>query len=380
MLAALAMVIVLAGQDVETAADSVTLRDGKVVLGQWVEPAPRGKIALVVRRSWAETAIPDRFKVWQAAESPWVKRARADRIRRLEHWKGESPVEAIARWIDDELERLKGSDDTSPLMIVTINRGDARKIVRRQPDSARKLRQAWRGKFDDAETRPVGELTSALEGRGFAMSDVDAATIDDLLPVPAETEPRWRARRAATEVALDPSCKFVQYQGLVLPEGKPAEMPDASGAVGGLLKSLLGGEAQEDPLVGKGKELAEKGRVGMLVTKLETAEDLSGVRVEIILYARVDETRWEKATARFMTVRGDEIRPNEGGNIGNDPQVQGLFRTIEGLGLDLPADLKQKSLNIGAATQRALGLARTAIQPDLDALALPVDRPGRNSK
>lgn len=372
MLPALILVAALT-PSAASAADAVTLRDGKVVLGQWVEPAPRGKVAMIVRRAWAETAMPDRLKAWQAAEAPWIKRARTERVARLEAWKREGAAGPVLSWIDSEVERLRDGADLPPLMVVAINRADVRKLDRRPPDAARKLRQAWRAGFADAEARPLADLASALEGRGFAMTDADPAPIDDLLPIPAESEPRWRARRAATEVAQERELRFIRYQGLVLPEGAPGAPLDASGALGGVVKSLLGEQPADDPLAAKGKAVAARGRVGMLVTKLDTAEDLSGVAVEIVLYARMNGDRWEPAASKTVRVRGDEVRPGEGGNVAADPQVQTVFKTIEGLGLAVPDDLKQKSLNIGAATQKALATARTLIQPELDALALPVD-------
>ncbi|MDB5352307.1 MAG: hypothetical protein JWN86_3554 [Planctomycetota bacterium] len=359
----------------DSAADTITLRDGKILLGQVVEPAPRGKLVVIVRRAWAEKAMPARYKTWQTVEAPAVKRSRSERMARLEAWKrerGNEPNDTILGWIDPEIARLKAEADTPPLMVVSLNRTEVKAITRRPPQVARMLRQAWRAGFIDAETKPVADLTSALDGRGFVMTGVDSAPIDDLLPLPAETEPHWKARRAATEVAQDRSLRFIRYQGLLLPEGTPGEPINATGALGGLMKSLLGEEAAEDPLVAKGREAASKGRVGLLVTRLDTAEDLSGVKVEITLYARLNGDRWERAASRTVNVRGDDVQRNAGANIAADPQVQTVFKTIEGLGLAVPEDLKQKSLNIGAATQKALGMARTAIQPDLDALELPV--------
>src|SRR5947209_2371767 len=81
ILTILVAAILAAGPGPEaTAADAVTLRDGKVVLGQLVEPTPRGKILLVVRREWAEAHVPDLFPRWQAAETPWLRRARSERL------------------------------------------------------------------------------------------------------------------------------------------------------------------------------------------------------------------------------------------------------------------------------------------------------------
>jgi hypothetical protein len=355
-----------------TAADAITLRDGKVILGQIVESAPRGKFVVIVRREWAEKNLPDRFRAWKAAEAPSLKRATNERIRRLEAWKRErnaEPNDSILGWIDTELNRLKADSESPKLIAVTLNRGEIRKVDKKPPDSARKLRQAWRAGFEDAETKPLADLSSALEGRGFAMTDVDPAPITDLLPISSETEAQWVARRASTEVSQDSKLRFVSHLGILLPEGTPAAGVDLGG-IGGLVKGLLGEAAAEDPLVAKGRELAAKGRVGMLVTTLETAEDMSGVKVEVVLYARIKDDRWERAAVKSVRVRTDEIKPGEGANIAADPQVTSIFKAVEGLGLNLPADLKEKSLKIGAATQKAIGSARTAIQTDLDALNL----------
>ena len=46
-----------------------------------------------------------------------------------------------------------------------------------------------------------------------------------------------------------------------------------------------------------------------------------------------------------------------------------------GLG-SVPAELKDRSLRMGAATEKALGMARSAFNQDLDQLALPVLEPG----
>jgi hypothetical protein len=367
--------LVMAGPP-ETAADVISLRDGKVVLGQIVDGAPKGKLLVVVRRAWAEKAAPDRFKAWEKAEAPAIKRAKNERIARLESWRRERAATAddpIAPWIDSEIDRLKADADTPPLMLVTLNRGDVKTVTRRPPEVARKLRQAWRVKFDDAETKPLADLESSLENRGFASTGDTPILIDDLLPVPPESDAKWRARRAATEVAQEKSLKFIRTQGMVMPDGPPGEGANPLAAVNGLVKSILGGDAQaEDPLEARGREVSSKGRIGMMVTSLETAEDASAVTVEIILYAKMSADRWDRVAFRSAKVRASDMKTADGAIVANDPQVQSVFKAVEGLGLDIPEDVKRKGLAIGAATQKALASARTAIQPDLDALELPV--------
>ena len=232
----------LLGGLTDPASDSITLRDGKIILGQVVEAAPRGRVVMVVRRAWAEKNVPDRLKIWIAAEAPLLKRSREERVRRLEAWKRDraaEPNDAIVAWIDGELARLKNDGDVPRLMMVSLSRAEIKSIVRRPPDSARKLRQAWRANLADAETKPIDALSTALEGRGFAVTAVDSAPIVDLLPIPAETEDQWRRRRAATEVTQERSLRFIRHRGILLPEGEPGAGLNVGG-IGGLVKDLLG--------------------------------------------------------------------------------------------------------------------------------------------
>src|SRR5262249_19747436 len=125
------LVALAAGHAPETAADAVTLRDGSVVLGQSIEPSPRGMLTMLVRRAWAEARLPGRAAKWQEAETPTLRRARAARRERLVAWKrdraaGAGPGDRIVAWIDRQLPRL--ADDAEPtrpaLMVVQLSRGE----------------------------------------------------------------------------------------------------------------------------------------------------------------------------------------------------------------------------------------------------------------
>src|SRR5438046_1287776 len=105
LVAALALLAAPAVKPPETAADVVTLRDGKVVLGQIVDPAPRGALRIVVRREWAVAELPDRAARWQTAETAGLGRARTQRRARLAAWRRERAAsvkgdDSILPWID----------------------------------------------------------------------------------------------------------------------------------------------------------------------------------------------------------------------------------------------------------------------------------------
>jgi hypothetical protein len=369
---------VLVGANADSAADIVSLRDGRMVLGQVVEPTPRGKVWIIVRRAWAEKALPDLARRWVTAEAPGIKQATDQRIARLTAWRRERPRIAgkndpIGDWIDGELERLKGPNapqEPARLMLVSLNRSDVRSLTKRPPATARLLRLGWRIDAPDVESQPAGELKRALEGRGFAPDGSDPGVVDDLLPLSSETEARWRLRRAATEVQNESNLRFIRYGSLVLPEDASAGGAAMNlGTLGEALKSLLGDEAPMDPLTARFAEVARTGRVGMLVTKLDIAPDTSSVRVETTLWIRLSNDRWEPAINRPATVRMDDARPDEAAVVGGDPQVKQILGFVESMGLgDLAPTLK----NAGAATKRALGAARSELQKEIDSMALPV--------
>src|SRR5436305_5018685 len=94
-----------------TAADSLTFRDGKVLLGQVLDSDRRGPLMVLVRRAWADAHLPDRSAAWRKAEAPVVQRSIAQCRERLAAWRRDrlaSPVEGdrILGWIDGELTRL----------------------------------------------------------------------------------------------------------------------------------------------------------------------------------------------------------------------------------------------------------------------------------
>ena len=374
---------------VETAADVLTLRDGQVVLGQVVEPAPRGTVLLLVRRSWAEAEVPDWYARWSKAEMSTNRRARLQRLDRLRAWRrSRGPFvaadDSILRWIDGELARLgdPSMDSDSKLMRVRLSRGEVRSSLRRPPASARWLRLGWLSGFPGVENMALDRLEEALEGRGFLSDGEGTVSVEGLLPLPVETEGEWANRRAATEVINDPGLKFVRTGSILLPEPEPGQALELGGAVSALndLGRLLDGKAT-DPLAEALSKVAARGRVGAVVTELEIPPDLTTVRVRSTLWVRRAE-RWGAAGARTAVVRSDELAANAGAPLADDPQVKGVFNLVESLGLGpVPEELKKRSLNIGAATQKALRQVRTLSLEDLNGLALPVHEvPAKESK
>jgi hypothetical protein len=369
----------------DSAADAVTLRDGAVVLGQVVEPATPGTLRVLVRRAWARDHVPDWARRWEAAEAPRLLQARRQRRERLEAWRRERRPEPgrddpIGSWIDAELARL-GDDQPAetPLMLVELPRAGVKAVTRRPDELGRRLRQGWLAGFADVETKVPEDLTSALEGRGFAVRGAELPSVDSLLPIPAEPDARWQLRRAATEVSAERGLWFLRHgDQLVLPEGEPGVPADAATALAAF-KALLQDEPG-DPLQPHLVATGRRGRVGLVVTRLDTAPDASGVTVEMTLWVRSGEGRWAPAGSKAAAVGVDEVRAGAAGQVEADPQVQEVFRAFEALGLGAAGEeARRQAVAVGAATQMALGRARAAFDRALEPLVLPIDaapRPG----
>jgi hypothetical protein len=369
------------------AADVVILRDGKAVLGQVVEPSPPGKVRVVVRRAWLEANLPDRAAAWVKSSADSSRRAGGERRARLEAWRRERRADAgdpVLRWIEGELARPEAADATDrPLLVVAIDARQVARVRRADPDAARMLRQAWRAKLDDPEATPRGALRERLEGRGFALGAVDPAPIDELVAPVSEPDDVWRLRRAATEVKAEPALRFVRYGDLVLPEnaGEGAGAMAGVGAMARAARSALGGltgEAAppaEDAMTPFLRELEARGRAGAVLTVLVLDEGMTGVRVESALLVRVRPGRWVPAVSRLGQGRPGALPAAEGVAVAADPQVQAVFRLAEGLGLGaITPEVRQRSVDIGAATRSALGVAQSALGREIESLALPLGR------
>jgi hypothetical protein len=370
-----------------TAADRITLRDGSVVLGLVTATAagPRAGLEILVRRDWAEKNVGSWAKKWNRALEANSKSAARQRRDRLQAWRGERISNApaddrILVWIDRERKRL---DDPSRfarsfLIPVHLSRGDVRSLTREPKTSARLLQLGWLCGIQDVETKKLDSLKDALEGRGFSAESDETPSIAGLLPLTPESELQWLARRAATELAFDSDLRFIRYQDLVLPDAKGGQALQGAGlqaAFSEIAKLLNPDHASGDPLAATLKKVGDRGRAGVLVTRLEMSADLSRVTVEATLWVRQVE-RWLPIGSRTASVRPDDLRPEAGQNLDADPQVQTAFSLVDALGLgSISPELKRRSLRMGAATEKALGDVRSQVNQDLDALSLPLSGP-----
>ena len=373
-----------------TSADTITFRDGKILLGQVVETNDRrGPLVVLARRAWVEANLPDRASGWEKAEATTTKQAEKLRQGRLVAWRRTRPAQAeandpITPWLDARIAQLAAAgraDAKSPLMVVRLGRTTLKGMDRQPKGNERLLRLGWTMGLSDPETMPLEDLKRGLEDRGFAATSEISVSVDDLLPIPLETEEQWTIRRAATELNNLPGGRFLLFAGQVMPEPKLGEAPPINAALGSLTSTLqdLLGEAKEktDPLQPRFRELAGQGRVGAVVTGMEMAPDLSSTTVITTLWVSPGGNRpWVPEIRRTNNVRPGDLPANAGAGLAEDPQVKSALSIVSSLGLgEIPPELKQQSLNMGFATQKALNDARGALASALNDAALPLEMP-----
>lgn len=367
------------------AADALTLRSGKVLLGQLTDPAPKGRVAMIVRRAWAQKEVPELLKAWEADEGPMTSRARTQRRKRLETWKRDRAASAAAgdrilTWIDAELGRLAkdDADGKSPLLVVSLKRTDVRQTKRAPEGSDRLLRLAWLCEFPAAESMTREELEDSLEGRGFDPSRRDPVNIDHLLPCTVESDARWLIRRAATEATYDRDLNFLEMG--------PMLVPDLAGRGGGMQATAMAGSlpdptglfAARDPATSPDRlsALVPRGRVAAVVTTQETDPERDASTVTTTLWTRQPHGTWAPQVSRSSTVRGADLPAEDpkapGG--GQDPQVSiavsSFSFSINGQTITRSS---RSGPRLGSASRKASEQARAAFEEELSRLAFKID-------
>ncbi len=372
--------------------DRIMLRDRSVVLGvvTAVSPGRGGSVEFVVRREWARKNLAQRARTWDRAAANSARIALAQRLERLRAWRRDRAAnpaddDRIIKWIDHEAARLSapGAAEESILLRIRVPKDEVAGLAHRPPAAERLPQLAWLCTLPDPESMPLDDLKDALEARGFATdADVKNAppSLDRLLSLVPEPDQLWLARRAATEVAIDSDLRFVRFQDMVVPDTGAGQLMGGLGlstAISELKRLLDPDDARRpDPMVEKLTAIEARGRKGAVVNRLEIQPDLDRVTVESTLWICIGTKRWVPFGSRTATVRAADVRADAGQKLADDPQVKSAFGIVESLGLgSVPAELKDRSLRIGAATEKALGMARSAFNQDLDALALPVLEP-----
>jgi hypothetical protein len=229
----------------------------------------------------------------------------------------------------------------------------------------------------------LDDLKDAIAGRGMSVNGEEPIALDTLLPSPIENETQWMIRRAATEALNDEGLRFVRFGNSLMPEPAPGQAPDPNAAAAVLndtIKDLLGA-SPSDPLASRLRDVAARGRVGALVTRLDLAPDLGSVTVESALFVRGPNGVWTRGPWRSGTLRSGDVAPGAAEALADDPQVKAAFQVVDSIGFGgISEEMKRKSLAIGATTKRALGMVRSALSHDLEGLALSLKDPAGPAK
>ncbi|HZW29489.1 MAG TPA: hypothetical protein VFF52_02215 [Isosphaeraceae bacterium] len=375
------------GTEEKAAADRIVLRDGKELLGQVDDSSPQAALMVLVRREWVRKALPERAKTWEDAARGATAAAARERRERLAGWRRERPAtpapgDRITAWLDRELAESSGPVAPSFLMTIRLGRNDISAVERRSERAARALRCAWLLGLADPETTPLATLRDAIAGRGMTLDGDEPIALDRLLPPAVEPPDRWLLRRAATEVLQDEGLRFLQFGTTILPEpvpGQPLDPALGPALVEGTIRDALGvGKTDSLPL--RLRAVAERGRVGVMVTRIAVAPDLGSASAESTLYYH-SGSDWDRGGWRSASLQVGAVPPMVVSIVASDPQVQAVMKLIDAIGAGFVSpETKQRGLVVGTTVGGAVVLARTTLVRSLTGLAFDLEGKGPRPK
>ncbi|MFO0909829.1 MAG: hypothetical protein U0794_16025 [Isosphaeraceae bacterium] len=369
----------------DATADVVKLKDGTELLGQVVDPSPRGSLLLILRRDWAKDRAGERYRRWQESQRTEATRAAQQRKKRLEAWRLEraaaaEPLDRVVVWIDQELTRLGGQGEAgkeSTLIRMTIPRSEVVNITRRSEVAARLLREAWRLGFGSPETMSRASLEDGLRDRGLDPASDHPMSVDDLLPLASESDALWMARRAATEVSLEPTLRYVVVAGNLMPDpGRELPMPmmpPLGFGLGGMNRGLetMPQAAISDRL----NTLVPGDRVGAVVSRQTTLPRMDGATAEVTLWVRKPRGGWAPHGTSAVSVKEADLKPEEKRNAGNGAgsgafQMAFSFSSSTNFNGQTQQQSIQSSPYLGVMMTKALRQSKSAFDRELGRLTL----------
>jgi hypothetical protein len=368
------------GIEEKTVADRIVLRDGKELLGQIDMSATDATLAVTARRELVRSALPDWIGKWEDAEKSSTAAAELERRERLTVWRQERPAEGvpedrITAWLDRELSKPSGRVTPSTLMAIRLDRDEVRAVERRSDAAAQTLRGAWLLGLANPETANPAGLKDLIAGRSMSIEGDKPIAVDRLLPPAAEPFDHWLLRRAATEALYDDGLRFIAFGNTVLPEpvpGQPLDHGAGMALVEGTIRDVLG-VGGANPLPTRFREIASRGRVGAIVTKIEIAGDFGSASAESTLYFR-NGNGWQRALWRSHNLEVGAVPPIVVSMVAADPQVKAVMNLIDSIGAGfVSAEMKERGLAVGATVGGAVVLARTALVRSLAGLSFDIE-------
>ena len=119
--------------------------------------------------------------------------------------------------------------------------------------------------------------------------------------------------------------------------------------------------------------VAARGRVGMILTRIVIAADLASASAVSTLYFRNGST-WDRAVWRSQNLEVGAVPPVVMTIVAADPQVQAVMKLIDSIGAGLVSpEMKEKGLIVGTTVGGAVVLARTALLRSLTGLAFDIE-------
>ena len=179
----------------------------------------------------------------------------------------------------------------------------------------------------------MATLKDLIAGRGVTFDGDESIALDRLLPPATESANHWLLRRAATEVLYDDGLRFIRFGSTILPEPTPGQPIDPAAGISlveGTIRDVLG-VGGIDPLSSRLRAVAGRGRVGLILTRIELAPDLASASAESSLYY-YNGSDWNRAVWRSQTLEVGAVPPLVLTIVASDPQVKALMNLIDAVG------------------------------------------------
>ena len=354
--------------------DVVVLKDGPRLRGAILNRDKKGTITMAVSRTWLKEFHSELYEQRIKDEAVAQRQCYVELRDRIRDWlKQRADDKDLAFFLNSELERVekiladKRDVKTPPELQFLFVEIPATRIRRYfvQPTARKQVvLVAWQERLSNPENKTVDELRRELQKRDIDPRKVQVE-LSDRLPLRAQNEREWAARKAVVEYQFRKRFDFQGTGDFVVRTGQAAKAPNLNQLVG----QMLGGKLSQDlakllgaPTAAKAKtptwfdvvtKSADRDGVpGVRVTRLDQNLLAKRVSVEVRFLARMPDGKWETIWKSTETSDASEPRPDLEKRIAKDPQVRQALDVIKALGIGAEQNIRL-ALRFGAATMEA---------------------------
>jgi len=358
------------------AVEQVTLKNGTRLIGLITSPDTAGEVTLVADREWLRRHAPREFAQATLGDAERGGAILAEQRARLEAWhKSRAEWEALAAHLQSELAAIverearwkKQPEPPSQLVLVRVPQLKIRRVFRKPAADRRLAAAAWELKLSDVENRGASSLLAEVREHGVKL-DTHQPDLSDRFGLLAQTDEQWQARKALVEYKFLREPAFQGMGAVLVRVGARGQAADLAQLVPELIQERLQGQLAELLGGSQGQQSAEHQQTaikkaladlpaeeftGCQITVLDHDAGLRQVRVTGWFFVRFSEGAWREIWQTAITADPANVSPERLEDLKADPQIQGIEKVFDGLGLGGSGDVLETALRFGAATQEA---------------------------